>query len=422
VVGRGSEERVLSEPEIYEIVSEGTPAARIDGKRVLVLTPDGTRTAPLPTMVRIIDSLFRERVKKLDYMVALGSHRVLSQDETLSLFGISRRESANRFASSSFFNHRWDIPGSLIEIGRIDSHTAAQITEGMLEEEIPVEINRKVFEYDLILILGPVFPHEVMGFSGGFKYLFPGISGGRFLHLFHWLGALNTCIKTIGRKDTPTRRIVQRAAGLLTVPLHCISMVVGRKGALAGLYVGDTEEAWAAAVELSARIHILHKAQPFPMVVGKASAMYDELWTAGKVMYKLEPVVEDGGKLIIYGNGIKTVSHTWGSFLERIGYHVRDYYLAQMDKFRDVPRAVLAHSTHVKGLGSFVNGREKARIDVVLATGISERMCERINLGYMNPADVPIEEYRNRSEAFANRGILYVEEAGEVLYRLRRDQ
>ena len=115
----------------------------------------------------------------------------------------------------------------------------------------------------------------------------------------------------------------------------------------------------------------------------------------------------DGGRLIIYGPHIKQVSRTWGPLIEKVGYHVRDYFLKQMDRFQDVPRGILAHSTHVRGTGTFE--------DVIMATGIPEDVCRRINLGYMNPAGIRIEDYRHKE----NEGILVVEHAGEMLYKLK---
>ena len=106
------------------------------------------------------------------------------------------------------------------------------------EGKSPVDINKIIFDYDQILILGPVFPHEVVGYSGGAKYLFPGISGGEFLHFFHWLGAVVTCPGTIGIKHTPVREVINRAMKLIDVPVHCISMVVKSSEELYGIYAG----------------------------------------------------------------------------------------------------------------------------------------------------------------------------------------
>lgn len=417
-IGKGSPTGRLTEEEARAIVEQGVPASLFEGKRVLVLTPDATRTAPLPMMVRLVNGWIGPRAKALDFMVALGTHQPLSEEKLLALYGITPADREGEFARCRFLNHRWDRPDTLRKIGTLPASSVASLTNGLFSEDVDVVINRAIYEYDLLLILGPVFPHEVVGFSGGTKYLFPGISGGEFVQFFHWLGAVITCGKTIGFKHTPVRAVVNRAAGLVSVPRHCLAMVVDGGGGLAGLWAGSAEEAWEAAADLSARVHVVYKPHPYRTVLGRAPAMYDEVWTAGKVMYKLEPVVADGGRLVIWAPHVKVISHTWGTHLERIGYHVRDYFLKQMDLFRGVPRGVLAHSTHVRGVGTFENGVEKPRIEVVLATAIPEWMCRQVNLGYLDPASIRREDYQGREDD----GILFVDHAGEVLHRLESER
>ncbi len=417
-VGKGDVHGALGERDVREIIARGIPAEKIRGKKVLVLTPDATRTAPLPLMVRVLLETMAPQAARLDFMVALGTHQPMPEDRIFALYGLAGKSRADLPPNVGFMNHRWDLPDQLCRIGAIKAEEIEALTGGLFREDVEVSINRAVFDYDLILILGPVFPHEVVGFSGGNKYLFPGISGGDFLHFFHWLGAVVTCWKTIGFKDTPTRAVVNRAASMISVPRWCLSMVVNSEGALAGLYAGTPEDAWSAAADLSMRIHIVYKPQPFRTVLGRAAEMYDELWVGAKVMYKLEPVVADGGTLIIFGPGIKEVSLTWGKQIEEIGYHVRDYFLGRMEKWKHIPRGVLAHSTHVRGVGTFVDGKEKPRIEVVLATGIPKEVCRRINLGYMDPAGVDVKKYMNRERE----GILFVDHAGEVLHRLESER
>ena len=414
--GRGGKALELGPGEVRGILEQGTPRELVEGKRVLVLTPDATRTCPLPMMVAALQETIGPLVRQLDFMVALGSHTPMAEEQILAMYGINPEGKAREFARTRFLNHRWDVPGTLAPLGEIHAAEIEELTGGLFREAVTVDLNRTALEYDLILVLGPVFPHEVVGISGGDKYLFPGISGGEFLHFFHWLGAVITCWNTIGYRDTPVRRLIERAAQMVPVPRHFVCMVVGSGNRLAGLYVGDAE-AWRAAAELSAQLHVVYKKHPYRTVLGRAPEMYDELWVGGKVMYKLEPVVADGGRLIIYGPHIREVSRTWGQYLDRIGYHVRDYFLARPEEFREVPRGVLAHSTHVKGLGTCENGFERPRIEVVLATGISEAVCRRINLGYLDPASVRLEDYRDREDE----GILFVDHAGEVLHRLEEN-
>jgi len=413
MIGKGFEDRYLTDEEVKGLCAEALEEHDLSGKRVIALIPDGTRTAPVPLLFRVFDELLRGRVRKLDYLIALGTHPPMSQERIDRLVGITPRERAERYGDVEILNHHWDDPSELRSIGTIARDEVAQITDGLMREEVEVTVNRRIFDYDQIIIVGPTFPHEVVGFSGGNKYFFPGISGPDVLNFFHWLGAIITNPAINGTKWTPVRRVVDRAASLIDVPKLCLSLVVKHEG-LSGLYIGTPEEAWSAAADLSARLHIVYKDRPFRLVLSMAPRMYDDVWTAGKCMYKLEPVLEDGADLIIYAPHIDEVSYTHGEWLDGIGYHVRDYFVGQMDRFRDVPRAVLAHSTHVKGIGTFENGLERPRANVILATGIPPERCRKINLGYMDPASIDPDDYKNREDE----GILCVPNAGEMLHRL----
>ena len=416
VKGIGSPDHSCMEEEVRTLLEEGTPVRLFDRKRVLVLTPDATRTCPLPMMIRSVVDVIGARAAKLDFMVALGTHTPLDQKDILKLYGIDSRR--KMFRGIEFFNHEWDRQESFARIGTFTQEEVEDLSEGRLKEKVPLVINKRIFDYDLVLIVGPVFPHEVVGYSGGAKYLFPGISGGDFLHFFHWLGAVITCKNIIGIKDTPVRRAIDKAMEKVPVPVHCVAMVVNENSNLCGLYVGHVREAWSKAAELSSQVHVKTKKKPFRVVLGRAPAMYDEIWTAGKVMYKLEQVVADQGTLIIYGPHIREISRTWGKAIDRIGYHTRDYFLAQMERFGDIPRGVLAHSTHVRGTGTYEKGVEKPHVNVVLATSIPRETCDRINLGYMDPSGIRLSDYVDREEE----GILFVDHAGEILHRLEKTE
>lgn len=411
--GMGSPDAVLTKDDVLRIISEGTPAELYKGKRVLVLTPDATRTCPLPMMVSAVQEVIAPEAAQLDYMVALGSHHPMSQEQIMKLYGVTPVDRKSRFADSQFLNHEWNKPDTFVELGTFSEDEIAETTDGLFRESVVVDINKAIYDYDSIIILGPVFPHEVVGFSGGNKYFFPGISGGEFLQFFHWLSGVITTPKVIGIKDTPTRALVEAAAKMITIPTHTYAMVVKSGSELAGLFAGSVTDAWSEAADLSAKVHIRYTPRKYHTVFGVAPEMYDEMWVGGKVMYKLNEVVEDGGKLIIYAPHIKEFSSTWGKYLERVGYHTRDYLLEHMDEFADVPRGVLAHSCHVRGTGTMKNGVEKPRIDVVLASSIPKEQTEAMNLSYLDPGSVDVDSYRNREEE----GILFVDHAGEVLHK-----
>ena len=126
-----------------------------------------------------------------------------------------------RAGTRRIFNHRWDDPATFAHSGRFPRARSTALTGGRLNEDVPVALNRLVVEYDHVLICGPVFPHEVAGFSGGTKYLFPGIAAPEIIHFTHWLGALITSYEVIGTIDTPVRAVINRAASLLRRRSRC---------------------------------------------------------------------------------------------------------------------------------------------------------------------------------------------------------
>ncbi len=414
LAGAGSRTAILTEKQVFDICSAGFSQKQIDGKKLLVIIPDHTRTAPIDVMFRVLYQLLADRVDRLDFLVALGTHPPMSDEAINRRVGITAAE-RTKYPKARFFNHHWKDQNQLRNAGTFNAQEIEELSAGHMRQRVDVTINKMVYDYDLLLIVGPTFPHEVVGFSGGNKYLFPGIAGQEIIDLFHWLGALITNPEIIGAKYTPVRRLVDQAAALLPMERLCISLVVNGDD-LAGLFIGTPEEAWEAAADLSDKLHIIYKDRPFKKVLSRAPEMYDDLWTGGKCMYKLEPVVADGGELIIYAPHIAEVSVTHGAIIEQIGYHVRDYFAKQMERFSHIPGGVMAHSTHVKGIGSFEDGVESPRISVVLATGIPEDLCREINLGYRDPKTIKVEEWENREDD----GILYVPKAGEMLYRLKK--
>jgi len=414
VIGRGDAGRTLTEGEVREVVERAVASLDAGLRRVLVVIPDGTRTMPMPLMFGLLEETLGRRVETLDYLVALGTHRPMTDEQLGRLVG--RPVVEGRAGKSRVFNHDWSDPETFVTLGTIGGREISDLTGGKLEVEVPVRLNRRILDYDLVLVCGPVFPHEVVGFSGGNKYFFPGIGGPEVINLTHWLGALITSYDVIGAGYTPVRAVIDRAASFIPRPKACLALVVTH-GGLAGAFFGSPEEAWQAAAEVSAKVHIKWVEKPFRRVLSVMPQMYDDVWTAAKGMYKVEPAVADGGEVVIYAPHLREVSYTHGKLLEEVGYHCRDYFLAQWDRFKDYPGGVLAHSTHLKGLGRYdpATGRETPRVQVTLATAIPEERCRRLNLGYLDPATVDLESWRGRE----SEGILLVPRAGEMLYRVR---
>jgi nickel-dependent lactate racemase len=404
----------LGPSDVADALVQAFPAKDYKNQRVLLIVPDATRTCPLGMVFKALHAHIASVCSAFDVMIALGTHPPMSEEAICERLEISLSERQEHFGRVAFINHQWDNPAALRHIGQITRDEIRDLSGGLFEMDVPVHVNARLFEYDQLIIIGPTFPHEVVGFSGGNKYLFPGVSGAEVLNFFHWLGAVVTNPMIIGNKWTPVRKVVDRAASLVNVPKLCCSMVVDQ-GRLAGLFIGTPEAAWDEASELSKKRHILFKDHPFHTVLSCAPLMYDELWVGGKCMYKLEPVVADGGELIIYAPHIHEISVVHGATIRQVGYHCRDYFLKQWDRFKHLPWGTIAHSTHVRGIGTFDNGIERCRVRVTLATGIPEAICHEIHLGYRDPSSIRVEDYANREEE----GILCVPKAGEMLYHLK---
>lgn len=412
--GKGTLDGTLTREQVGEVVRRACDELRVDGKRVLTIIPDRTRTMPMPLMFELLHQNLSGRAKAHDYLVALGTHQLMTDAELSQMIGCPVRNGV--CGNSKVLNHRWDLLETFVDIGSIPAAEVARVSDGLLSEEIVVRINRLIFDYDQVLICGPVFPHEVVGFSGGNKYLFPGISGSDMINQTHWLGALLGSYNIIGTKSTPVRELIDRAAAQIPVPISCLALVVSSEGA-SGIYFGSAIEAWKSAVALSSQKHIHWIDRPFQRVLSVMPELYRDMWTAAKGMYKAEPAIADGGEVIIYAPQITDFSYTHGSCLEQVGYHCRDYFLKQWSRFAEVPRGILAHSTHLKGQGTYdvATGVETPRIQVTLATGISEERCCAMNLGYLDPRTINLDEWRDREDE----GIKLIPRAGEALYRVR---
>jgi nickel-dependent lactate racemase len=414
VIGTGFPNRNLTGDEVRSIVREGTAPLAVDGRRVLAVIPDSTRSMPMPEMFDLLRETVGPRASALDFLVALGTHRPMGDTQLGRLVG--KKVADGRVGPTRIFNHEWSDPDNFATVGTIPAEEIRRLSGGLLSQDVHVSLNKLIFEYDQLIVCGPVFPHEVVGFSGGNKYFFPGIAGPEIINFTHWLGALLTSYRIIGAGYTPVRAVIDRAAGMIRRPKACLALVVRDEGA-AGLFAGGMEETWQAAADLSAKVHIRYVEKPLRRVLSIMPEMYDDLWTAAKGMYKMEPATADGGEVIIYAPHVSEVSYTHGKLIDQIGYHCRDYFVKQWDKFKRYPGGVLAHSTHVKGLGEYdaESGIETARIRVTLATGIPEERCRRINLGYLDPGKIDLHEWQGREAD----GILAVPRAGEVLYRLK---
>ncbi len=378
----------------------------LDGRSLCLVIPDATRSCPLPLLLGAVERAVAGRARSCTAVVALGTHAPMSDAEMRALVGVD---------GLTVVNHEWWDDATFTAVGTLSADEVSRLSDGRMAESVPVRVNRLVVDSDVTVIVGPVLPHEVVGFSGGDKYLFPGLSGQELIDVTHWLGALITSSAIIGvRGITPVRALIHAAAALVPGERHALCVVVDHEtGGLRHAAFGPPQEAWAAAADIAAVTHVEYLDAPVPRVVSLVAPRYTDLWTGAKGFYKVEPVVADGGEVVLYAPHITEIA-TMHRGLVDLGYHCRDYFLAHWDEVRHLPRGELAHSTHLFGAGTYDPvGGERPRVRVTLASGIPEDVVRRANLGYLDPAALDLETAR------ADPDTLVVPDAGEVLYRLR---
>jgi lactate racemase len=438
----GGADRILDERAIADFVAEQLAGITTTGRSVCVLVPDGTRTFPMPLLLRAVHRALAGRVSRLTVLIALGTHAPMSEEALAAHLGYRPGELAATYPDTTVANHEWWKPETFAHLGTIPSGRIEELSEGRMAGDVEVLLNRAVVEHDIALVVGPVLPHEVVGMSGGNKYFFPGVAGQKIIDVSHWLGALITSAEIIGTTGlTPVRALINEGAALIPAEKYAFCGVTAETASSAdgdddygaagdgvhrpdveqsvtlhSISFGDCISSWEAAAEVSAATHVTYLDAPVRRVLSLVPEMYDEIWTGAKGFYKVEPVVADGGEVILYAPHIREIARNHPQIHE-IGYHCRDYFVKQWDHFSHIHWGVLAHSTHLRGAGTYdpVTGEERLRVKVTLATGIPEEVCHAVNLGYRDPATVDVPALG----AGADPDTLVVPRAGEVLFRLR---
>jgi len=411
----GGPETTLTTDEIRRFIAEQLSATDLDGKSVCLVIPDGTRSSPLLLLLRCVHEALAGRVTRLTAVIALGTHVAMTEEALARHLGYAEGGLEATYPGMTVVNHEWWKPETFVTLGTISAERVSELSGGLLTIAAEVALNRVVVDHDVALVVGPVFPHEVVGFSGGNKYFFPGIAGQQIIDLTHWVGALITSAQIIGTLGiTPVRALIDEAAAL--IPSQRLALCVVAKSGSYDLHAasfGGPEAAWAAAALISAETHVRYLDAPVKRVVSLIPEKYEDIWTAAKGFYKLEPVVADGGEVILYAPHVKEISFVHQEIYE-IGYHCRDYFVKQWDKFSGIHWGVLAHSTHLRGAGTYDEvGGERCRVNVTLVTGIPEERVRKANLGYIAVEDFDLAGHE------ADPDTMVVPNAGETLFRLR---
>jgi nickel-dependent lactate racemase len=416
-VGKGAPELDLSPEELRAVVEQALLTVG-PGARVLAIVPDKTRDDNTDLLFPFAAEILKERgAEQFDALVAQGTHMPMTEEEKRTKVGLS--EGATLPLLGQIFDHQWNRPEELVDLGELPAERVNELTGGLINESVKVNLNRLLAPggYDTVLIFGATVPHEVAGFAGGAKYFFPGVAGPDLTHATHWLGALASIEKVIGRVETPTRHMIEAAADLVPARVISINSVVTRgddeRLRTHALFCGDFREAFRRAAEVSRQVHIKYTGRKYRHVVALLDEHYDELWVGGKASYKLGGIIEEGGELIIYAPHLRAISETHGLLIEKYGY-------APIDRVREMVAlstelrsnlAVAAHLAHVSYAGSRdETGKVVPRYTITMASALDEATCRRVNLGFMDHRQFRREDFDHDPDT------LVVERAGRDLY------
>ncbi len=418
VTGKGAPEDDLPPDEIFQIISEALSRVA-ENSRVLAIIPDKTRDDNTDLLFPFAAKVLAGRnIARLDALVAQGTHSPMNEAEKLSKIGA--KSIADIPNLGQIFDHEWNRPEKLVSLGELSAEKVCEITGGLFNEPIPLTINHLLApgNYDVVLIFGATVPHEVAGFAGGAKYFFPGVSGAELTHKTHWLAALATIEKIIGRVETPTRHLIEAAADFVSAEVISFTSAVSRNAEdrlqTHALFAGDFRLALRQAAEVSRQIHIKYTGRKYKRVVALLDEHYEELWLGGKASYRLGGIIEEGGELIIFAPHLKCISETHGADIEKFGGY------APLEKIKELVAAsgelqanlcVAAHLAHVAFAGrSDESGETQTRFKILLASQVDAEMCRRVKLGFMDYQTFRLSNYENDADT------LIVERAGRDLY------
>lgn len=421
VRGHGAATDDLTAADMQPIVDDALQSIA-PGARVLAVVSDRTRDDNTPELFPLISqALARARATALDVLIAQGTHVAMSEADKRAKIGAGI---AAIPLLGTIFDHHWDRDSELTTLGTIGADVIAEETGGLLRESVSIRLNRRLAagQYDVVLVIGATVPHEVAGFAGGAKYFFPGVAGPELTHLTHWLGALATIERVIGRVETPTRRLIEAAAAFVPIPVIAFTTVSTRDGSglkTRALFAGDLRATVRRAAEISQQVHVRYTGRRYKRVVAILDDHYDELWVGGKASYKLGSVIDRGGELIIYAPHLSSISATHGALIEKYGY-------APLERVRDMVEGsdelranlcVAAHLAHVSYAGDRgENGVVTPRYQITLAANLPEATCRKVNLGYLDMRTFNPRAYRDDPDT------LVVDNAGRDLYLVARDR
>ncbi len=378
IIKKASAQSGITDGELVKLLEEAIQDRKTDLKKVLLLPPDLTR---MHSGAGKITALYYEMLKdscQVDIMPALGTHDPMTEAECREFFG-------ERVPLNKIVAHNWRT--DVVKIGEVPGSYVKEVSEGLLDYPVNAEVNKRLLDksYDLIISVGQVVPHEVIGMANYNKNIFVGCGGRDTINKSHFLGAVYGMERMMGRADTPVRRVFNYAEDhfLKDVPLMyvlTVTTVNGGKVAIEGLFCGKSLKVFEAAVKMSQEKNLTFLDKPLKKVVVYLDEReFKSTWLGNKAVYRTRMAIADDGELIVLAPGVRKFGEDEGidQLIRKYGYvgriKVLEHYKANQDLQDNLSAA--AHLIH---------GSSDGRFSITYAVEkLTKEEVEGVNFKYM---------------------------------------
>lgn len=371
---------VITDSELFELVKKSLEGKNL--KRVLILPPDYTR---MYSGAGKITNMYYNILKdtcKVDIMPALGTHVPMTKEECTAFFG-------EDVPFSEILVHDWR--NDVVKIGEVPSDLVKEVSDGLVDTAIDVEVNKRLLEpYDLIISVGQVVPHEVVGMANYSKNIFVGCGGSSMINSSHMLGAFYGLERIMGRDFSPVRRVFDYAEEnfIKDLPLMYVLTVTTNEGdetLLHDVYIGRKRELFEMAVEKSREINLIYTKKPLKKVVVYLDGReFKSTWLGNKAVYRTRLAIETGGELIVLAPGVSKFGEDAENdrLIRKYGYVGREKVL-ELVKTEDELKNNLSVAAHL------IHGSSDGRFNITYCTKLlSKEEVEGVNFSWCSYDDV----------------------------------
>jgi len=372
---KGSIDTVLTSGEIQQALFEvfeklGTK------KKVLAIPPDFTRFhSRAGELTQFALDYYKNNLT--DILPALGTHFEMTESEISKMFGDIPRK--------LFRVHKWK--DDLVTLGRVPAEFVSEVSEGKVNYDWPAQVNKLLVEggHDLILSIGQVVPHEVVGMANYNKNIFVGTGGSEGINKSHFLGAVYGMERMMGRADTPVRRVLNYASDNFAkdLPIIYILTVIGRDEdnnlVMRGLFIGDDYECFEMAAELSLQVNFEMFDEPLKkIVVYLDPSEFKSTWLGNKSIYRTRMAIEDGGELIVLAPGLREFGEDKeiDRLIRKYGYVTTPEVLKYVEDNDDL-------KNNLSAAAHLIHGSSENRFKITYCPGnITKEEIESVNFNY----------------------------------------